>query len=82
MDKIVEEKAMELAFEYAPSLEDSPRTIVIDNACMKMAEWMKQQMIEKAVKWLKENAGMYWYDDIYIDCPDELLENFKKAMEE
>lgn len=47
-----------------------------------MAAWKEQQLIEKAAKWLKENAGMYWYDDIYIDCPAELLEDFKNAMKE
>lgn len=46
------------------------------------AEWM----IEKAVKWLKENAQNYyedasmhdncWYDD------EQMIEDFQKAMEE
>lgn len=45
----------------------------------------KQEFIEKTLKWLKENANDYldWYD--WKECrlnTDELLYNFRKAMEE
>lgn len=45
----------------------------------------KQEFIEKTLKWLKENANDYldWYD--WEECrlnTDELLYNFRKAMEE
>ena len=54
----------------------------IEEAFKAGTEWM----LEKAVKWLKENAQNYyedaamhdncWYDD------EQMIEDFKKAMEE
>lgn len=49
------------------------------------AEWADKTMIEKVCKWLKENANDYldWYD--WEECrlnTDNLLYDFKKAMEE
>lgn len=49
------------------------------------AEWKEQQMIDKACEWLKDNANDYldWYD--WEQCrvdKDELVYDFKKAMEE
>ena len=63
--------------------EDSSTIIALGKSCyIKGAEWM----IEKAVKWLKENAQNYyedaamhdncWYDD------EQMIEDFQKAMEE
>lgn len=40
----------------------------------------REQTIEEVVNWLKENVGNYWYDDCSIDCPEELIEDIKKAM--
>ena len=46
------------------------------------AEWM----LEKAVKWLKENAQNYYEDDTMHDnCwydDEQMIEDFQKAMEE
>lgn len=45
------------------------------------AEWM----LEKAVKWLKENAQNYYEDDTMHDnCwydDEQMIEDFQKAME-
>lgn len=75
----IEEKAKEYesnigSQDYVP--------IEIEEAFSQGAEWM----IEKAVKWLKENAQNYyedapmhdncWYDD------EQMIEDFQKAMEE
>lgn len=41
------------------------------------AEWMKSELIDKAVEWLKhqkEEIGISWFDDFEI--------RFRKAMEE
>lgn len=46
----------------------------------KMAKWKQQQMIEKAVDWLKENEARYWSSE--YDTPQRLLDDFKEAMEE
>ena len=46
------------------------------------AKWM----LEKAVKWLKENAQNYYEDDAMHDnCwydDEQMIEDFQKAMEE
>lgn len=75
----IEEKAKEYesnigSQDYVP--------IEIEEAFKAGAEWM----LEKAVKWLKENAQNYyedaamhdncWYDD------EQMIEDFQKAMEE
>lgn len=46
----------------------------------KMAKWKQQQMIEKAVNWLKENEAGYWSSE--YGTPRRLLDDFKEAMEE
>ena len=48
------------------------------------AEWADKTMIEKAYKWLKQNAKDYvvtCYDEGELNDED-LLNDFKKAMEE
>lgn len=75
----IEEKAKEYesnigSQDYVP--------IEIEEAFKAGAEWM----LEKAVKWLKENAQNYyedaamhdncWYDD------EQMIEDFQKAMKE
>lgn len=49
------------------------------------AEWADKTMIEKVCEWLKDNVNNYldWYD--WEECKlntDELLYDFRKAMEE
>jgi len=47
---------------------------------MEAMKWKQKQMVEKAVKWLKENEARYWSSE--YDTPQRLLDDFKKAMEE
>ena len=39
-----------------------------------------EEAVKKALSWLKENAGNYWCDDFDLDCPEELLNDFREAM--
>ena len=92
-----EEKARTLSLQDHLTNDDyalcpSNDTIVRINAygaAMEMAEWKEQQMIEKAVDWLKERAEHYYgvegeYSDKVdlIFCKEEPLEDFKEAMME
>lgn len=60
------------------------------SCALEVAEWMKQQMVEKTAKWLKENADKYVgreleeYDMQYYGHinKDNLIEDFKQAMKE
>ena len=75
----IEEKAKE--YESNIGYQDYVPT-EIEEAFEAGAKWM----LEKAVKWLKENAQNYyedaamhdncWYDD------EQMIEDFQKAMEE
>lgn len=51
------------------------------------AQWQKEQMIDKACEWLKDNTDRYLYNtggyEEYIPkCGGKMFEDFKKAMEE
>ena len=54
----------------------------IYSASLEGYEQAEKDLIEKAVKWLKENAGNYWYDDGYVEADEEFLEDFCKAIKE
>lgn len=57
----------------------------VEDIARHFAKWKKEQMIEKAVKWLEENAQDYTYDDYGIMAfirNKQLKEDFKKAMED
>ena len=71
-----EEKIFELSLKYFPYVNptiDSP----IKQALLEMAAWKKQQMIEKACKWIKIKV-----------CPNNkelqniFVKDFKKVMME
>lgn len=56
---------------------------------MRAVEIGREELIEKAVKWLKDNAHIFGYaectdafDAHYIYDADKLVENFKQAMSE
>lgn len=55
-------------------------TRTLKDLLLEMAEWKQKQMVEKAVKWLKENESSYWSEE--VATPEELLDDFRKAMEE
>lgn len=81
----IEEKAKEFAGYNIPSSQDIVTTANMSgkyDGFKAGAEWM----LEKAIKWLKENAQNYykdssmhdncWYDD------EQMIEDFQKTMEE
>lgn len=92
-----EEKIQEMAFEAIPEnisystvidrmvdYNGRDRDFFIDGARAAM-EWKEQQMIEKAVEWLKNNIHDYYNGDSeFAVCnwltEDEFINNFKKAM--
>lgn len=63
-----------------PELSDNSEFVTskeeIKKACMQMAEWKYNQMIEKTCKWLEGIAESTWYDSY------DMIESYKKAMEE
>lgn len=81
----IEEKAKEFAGLNSDSkdvLADLLRSLTY-KGYMAGAEWM----LDKAVKWLKENAQNYYedgamHDDYWYDDDEQMIEDFQKAMEE
>lgn len=52
----------------------------IYNACLEIAAWKEQQMIEKAVEYINNTIGQGgWLNSCQID---NFIEGFKKAMED
>lgn len=69
-------------FIYEPCI---PQSLQMRAGFIDGAKWADKTMIEKAYKWLKENADGYldWYN--WDECrlnTDTLLYDFLKAMEE
>lgn len=86
-----EEKSQEIARGcFSKRTVDSPvnklNQVIIKDACLKAMKWKEQQMIEKAVKWLKDNAGTYHRFNVtenrFYYNYNILIDDFKKAMEE
>lgn len=79
---IKELKDMGFAFDLNGNL----LTPTKEEECLnRYIKYREEKLIEKACEWLKENANDYldWYD--WERCRvsvDELLHDFKKAMEE
>ena len=80
----IEEKAREIfvAQEYTECENANDEMWMKRDAFGRGAEWM----LEKAKLWLKENTQNYWedasqHDNCYYD-DEELVNDFKKAMEE
>lgn len=74
-----EEKARELASELIG--EDKNQKPLID-VIMRMANWKEQQMIEKAVEWVKENYADFCREINYRDHLNECfdVQNFTKEL--
>lgn len=62
--------------DIGDSFERSSDAYVAEQAATEMAKWM----IENTIEWMKQHAGDYWYDDISIDCPEELIEDYRNSM--
>lgn len=78
------EKASEYAEKSFPSddISNSGKHDVAFHSYSAGANWM----IDKAVKWLKENAQNYYKDSsMHDNCwynDEQMIEDFQKAMEE
>ena len=80
--------------EFSYQIEiDSNASLSVQEGFVEGAEWMQEKMIEKAVRWLKEemdfrdySSGRGSYGEIKAlgtyDSLDEFINNFKQAMEE
>lgn len=91
-----EEKANSLGQEYFPSANNvwarpNFEAQWVSEACMKMAEWERKRLIEKACDWLGKNYTNYMIQDLskYVEnvCSfdifsDLLIDDFREAMEE
>lgn len=95
-----EEKAYSLGQEYFPSANSiwarpNYEAQWVSEACMKMSEWERQRLVEKACEWIKENMYVEHIfehsedeDPVQYVCAsasdsvDEFVNNFRKAMEE
>lgn len=77
IDKDIEKKVKELSKEYDDG-ETEAKYIARDVAS-EMTYWMKGYMIERAVEWLSLNAELY--GSFNAGRLNDLVENFKKAME-
>lgn len=59
-------------------------------SALEMAAWKEQQMIDKAVEWLKDQSCYYhhWevngdtYENEIVVDTEKMVEDFKKAMED
>ena len=81
MNKQDEEKAIELSSIY--EIYEAKDTDVY-HACLEMAAWKQEQIIQKAVEWLNDNQRAYReYDEsgFYHEKSQHFIEDFKKAME-
>lgn len=72
------EKAQELVSNPANDYKST------EDLCWMMAEWKEQQMIERAVEWLKTNAGKYIKGSLSASnyCTEHCIDDFKEAMKE
>lgn len=95
-----EEKAHSLGQMYFPDDQNiwarpNYEAQLVSEACMKMAEFERERLVEKACEWLKGNMyveHIFEYDEDeepvqYVcasasDSVDEFVNNFRKAMEE
>ena len=74
--------ADELAQEYFPDerniwARENIEAICASGACMRMARYVEQKLIEKACEWLLHQEEM-----VGISFEDDFIKRFKKAMEE
>lgn len=90
----IQKYADELAQQYFPDknniwARENIKAKFVSEACIKMAKYIEQELIEKVCEWIKENIDIYAkvvinhksnYPEIVM-C-DTFEKNFIKAMEE
>ena len=74
-----EQKSKEIynKYKYDKNLNKLATESAAFNAAMEMAEWKEQQMIEKAVKWIKSQMIPYGASPLAIF---NYIEEFKQAV--
>jgi hypothetical protein len=65
-------------YNLLPKEKQSSWIIEIENAVKAGAQWQKEQMIDKACKWLNN----FYSEDRHCYFVEEDIDNFKRAMEE
>lgn len=80
-----EEKAYSLGQMYFPDDQNiwarpNYEAKFVSDACMQMAEFEHNRLVEKACDWLKLNLGNP--KNIHPVLVNHLIDNFRKAMEE
>lgn len=94
IDEEIQKYADKLAQEYFPDerniwARENIEAICASGACMRMARYVEQKLIEKACEWLKkelidnrDNFGYNVVSSFDTFTLSEFIEEFKKAMEE
>lgn len=80
----IKKYADELAQQYFPDesniwARENLEAMYVSEACMRMAKYVEQELIEKACEWISQS-----YTSGVLDrknC-DSIIEDFRKAMEE
>lgn len=87
-------KAYSLGQEYFPeghNMWERPNYEAqwVANACIEMAEWEHKRLVEKACEWLRATSNFYQGGSnnlpeviCMFDNINEMVDNFKKVMEE
>ena len=84
-DKEIREKSEEIAKTMTPS--DLPY-IVAKESSLRMADWLKHEMIQEVCEWLRGNKNKYavydeddpFYDD-YVRVSDKIIDDIRRALE-
>ncbi len=89
MKEEIKAKAYELGQFYFPDecnvwARENIEAKFVSSACIEMAEWMQEKMIEKTYEWILSNMPKYVKSnrlDVFINNED-MANAFKRAMEE
>lgn len=80
-----EEKARQLAIQSTKYVDDNGKEVYnafVEAALLEMAEWEKQQMIDKACEWWENKLTYPTMSQVEIDWMQTKIVSFRKAMEE
>lgn len=76
----LEEEALKFKNEFLEEHEDGIDRFDIEDIFIAGAEWQKEQLIDKACKWLEEHLLDYWQQSVTDST--NFVNDFHKAMEE
>lgn len=84
----IQKYADELAQEYFPDehniwARENIEAQLVSAACMRMAKYVEQELIEKACEWLEDTDFdiEYWNNEEGF-CKREFIKDFRKVIEE